>query len=64
LIPHYSLAAFLLIAHVGCGLRALLLAHGRSLTSANRITVAITGLGATVATAIIVAMVGVHLSAL
>jgi hypothetical protein len=64
LIPHYSLAAFLLIAHVGCGLRSILLAHGRSLTSANRITVAITGLGATVATAIIVAMVGVHLSAL
>ena len=64
LIPHYSLAAFLLIAHAGCGLRGLLLAHGRSLTSANRITVAITGLGATVATAITVAMVGVHLSEL
>src|SRR6266851_9351563 len=58
LIPHYSLAAFLLVAHVGCGLRGILLAHMWSLTSANRITVGITGLGATVATIITVAMLG------
>jgi hypothetical protein len=62
LIPHYSLAAFLLIAHVGCGLRGILLAHTWSLTNANRMTVAITVLGAVVATVIIVAMLGVHLA--
>jgi len=59
----YSLAAFLLVAHVG-GVRSILLAHGRSLTSANRITVGITGFGATVATVITVAMLGVHIAAL
>jgi hypothetical protein len=63
LIPHYSLAAFLLVAHVGCGLRSILLAHAWSLTSANGMTVAIIGLGATVATVITVAMLGVHLAA-
>jgi hypothetical protein len=62
LIPHYSLAAFLLIAHVGCGLRGILLGHEWSLTNANKVAVAITGLGATVATVIIVAMLGVHLA--
>jgi hypothetical protein len=63
LIPHYSLAAFLLVVHVGCGLRGILLDHAWSLTSVNRITVAIIGLGASVATVIIVAMLGVHLAA-
>jgi hypothetical protein len=63
LIPHYSLAAFLLIAHVGCGFRGILLAHGRSLVSANRITLGITGVGAVVATVIIVAMLGLHIAA-
>jgi hypothetical protein len=43
LIPHYSLAAFLLIVHIGCGLRGIFLAHGWSLTSANTITISITG---------------------
>ncbi len=62
LIPHYSLAAFLLIAHVGCGFRGILLAHGRSLASANRITLSITGVGAVVATVIIVAMLGLHVA--
>jgi hypothetical protein len=63
LIPHYSLAAFLLIAHVGCGLRGILLDHEWSLASANEIGVAITGTGAAVATVIILAMLGVHLAA-
>ena len=62
LIPHYSLAAFLLIAHVGCGLRGILLAHTCPLTKANRMTAAITVLGAVVATVIIVAMLGVHVA--
>jgi hypothetical protein len=62
LIPHYSLAAFLLIAHVGCGLRGILLGHEWSLTSANKIAVAITGTGAAFATVIILAMLGVHLA--
>jgi hypothetical protein len=63
LIPHYSLAAFLVIAHVGCGFRGILLAHGSSLARANRITLGITGAGAVVATVIIVAMLGLHVAA-
>src|SRR5690348_5312467 len=63
LIPNYSLAAFLLIAHVGSGFRGILLAHGRFLGSANRITLGITGVGAMVATVIIVAMLGLHVAA-
>jgi hypothetical protein len=63
LIPHYSLAAFLLIAHLGCGLRGILLEHAWSMSVSNRITVAITGIGAAVATVIILALLGVHLVA-
>jgi hypothetical protein len=61
LIPHYSLAAFLLIAHLGCGLRGILLDHAWSRSVSNRITAVITGIGAAVATVIILALLGVHL---
>jgi hypothetical protein len=47
LIPHYSLAAVLLVAHVGCG---------------NRIAFCITGIGVALATVITVAMLGVHIA--
>jgi hypothetical protein len=63
LIPHYSLAAFLLIAHLGCGLRGILVDHAWSLSLSNRITVVITGIGAAVAIVIILALLGVHLIA-
>jgi hypothetical protein len=62
LIPRYSLAAFLLVGHLGCGLRDILLAHRCSSTSANRIAFGITGIGVALATVITVAMLGVHIA--
>jgi hypothetical protein len=32
LLPHYSLAVFLVLAHLSCGLRAILMAHGACAT--------------------------------
>jgi hypothetical protein len=60
LIPHYSLAAFLLSAHVACGLRAVLLAHHATLRVANRVGIAMITLGAMIALTITLAMLGLH----
>ena len=37
LLPHYALGVFFVIAHVFCGLRTVLLAHGVRPSSANRL---------------------------
>ena len=63
LIPHYSLAVFLLSAHVACGLRAILLAHHATLGVANRFGVAMITLGGIIALTITLSMLGLHATA-
>lgn len=36
LVPHYALGVFCVLAHLACGLRAVLLAHGWQLSTVNR----------------------------
>ena len=60
LLPHYSLAVFLLSAHVACGLRAVLLGHRARLSVANRVGGVVIALGAAVALTITLAMLGLH----
>ena len=60
LLPHYSLAVFMLQAHLACGLRVILRAHRGSALQADRITWALIGLGLLVALAISAALVGVR----
>jgi hypothetical protein len=63
LVPHYSLAVFLLFSHLACGLRAVLLGHDAAEKRANRIARATIGLGGAIALVIISAMLGVHMAA-
>ena len=60
LLPHYSLAVFLLSAHVACGLRGVLLGHRARLSVANRVGGVLIALGAAVALTITLAMLGLH----
>jgi hypothetical protein len=60
LIPHYSLAACLLFAHLACGFRTVLLAHGASPASAARFAKAMMVLGAIVGATITAAILGAH----
>jgi succinate dehydrogenase hydrophobic anchor subunit len=61
LIPHYSLAAWALFIHLGCGLRGVLLSHRASVSAANASAWAMVGLGAAVAATIILSMCGLHI---
>jgi hypothetical protein len=63
LVPHYSLAVFLLVSHLACGARAVLLGHHLAEIKANRIARAVIGLGGAIALVIISAMLGLHLAA-
>jgi len=60
LIPHYSLAVFLLCAHVACGVRAVLLSRQVTLRTANRASGAVMIPGALIALTITLAMLGLH----
>jgi hypothetical protein len=60
LIPHYSLAVCLLLTHLACGFRTVLLAHGASPASAARFAKAMMVLGAIVGVTITAAMLGAH----
>ena len=62
LVPHYSLAVFLLFAHLACGVRMVLLGRRVSASAALKTAVAIIALGAAVALAVTLAMLGVHMS--
>jgi hypothetical protein len=62
LVPHYSLAVFLLFAHLACGVRMVLLGRRVSAPAALRTAVAIIALGGVVAVAVTLAMLGVRLS--
>jgi hypothetical protein len=61
LIPHYSLAVLMLLAHLACGLRVVMLAHGVPAFRADRITWSLVGVGALMAIAISAAMLGVRI---
>jgi hypothetical protein len=63
LVPHYSLAVFLLFSHLACGLKAVLLGHDIAEKRTNRIASAVIGLGGVTALVIISAMLGVHAAA-
>jgi hypothetical protein len=62
LVPHYSLAVFLLFAHLACGVRMVLLGRRVSAPVASGTAVAIIALGGAVALTVTLAMLGVHIS--
>jgi hypothetical protein len=62
LIPHYSLAMFLVIAHLSGGLRTVLVGHGVSERTANRVAKALVLLGAIGALMTMSGLLGVHLA--
>jgi succinate dehydrogenase/fumarate reductase cytochrome b subunit len=61
LIPHYLLAVWGLIAHAGCGLRTVMLAHRVRETTADKAAAWISACGALVAIAIVSAQSGLRL---
>jgi hypothetical protein len=60
LVPHYSLAVWWVITHLGLGLRIILLGHGVSATVANRVAWGTAALGLVVASIITAALMSVH----
>jgi hypothetical protein len=60
LIPHYSLGVWFVIAHMGLGLRGVLLAHGVPPLAANRVAWAVGAIGVMFAMTITVAQLSVH----
>ena len=60
LIPHYSLAVWFIISHMGLGLRGVLLAHGARPLVAGQVAWAVSAIGAVVALTITVAQLQVH----
>jgi hypothetical protein len=62
LLPHYSLAAFLLIVHLACGLRAVMRSHSVGDARSALIVWAIIGLGGIVACVITAGMLGVRVT--
>jgi hypothetical protein len=60
LIPHYSLGVWFVILHMGIGLRGVLLAHGASATTANRVAWVVGIFGTALAITITIAQLSVH----
>src|SRR5689334_8765966 len=60
LIPHYSLAVWLVITHAGLGLRMVLLNHRTSRALANQVAWALSALGLVVSLIILAALLKVH----
>ena len=60
LVPHYALGVFFVLAHLCSGLRIVLIAHGVSATSANRIWTAGLAASALVSVAIMSGLCGVR----
>ncbi len=63
LLPHYSLAVWAVVTHVGLGLRGVLRAHGVADRRANVVAQAAIVTGAAASLAISCALLGVHLGA-
>jgi hypothetical protein len=60
LIPHYSLAVWWVITHLGLGLRTILLGHRVSPTVVNRVAWGTAGLGLLITSIITAALMSVH----
>jgi len=60
LIPHYSLAVWFVITHMGLGLRGVLLFHRVSPAAANRVAWVVGALGLAFALTITIAQLSVH----
>jgi succinate dehydrogenase/fumarate reductase cytochrome b subunit len=61
LIPHYLIAVAAVVAHAGCGLRIMLLAHGVREKAASALARTIILAGILLAVAIMAGMLGFHL---
>lgn len=61
LLPHYALGVFFVLAHLVSGLRVVLVAHGASPSTANRLWGAGSVASAAIAVAIIAGMCGIRL---
>jgi hypothetical protein len=61
LLPHYALGVWSVITHAGCGLRTVLLSHGVTEYTADRVAGWISALGAAVTIPMILALVRIHI---
>ena len=61
LVAHYWIGPLALVSHIACGLRAVLLAHGMAVPTANRAAIVLIGLGGVMSSAILLGLLGVHL---
>jgi hypothetical protein len=61
LIPHYAMAVWAAVTHVGLGLRGVLLAHGVAEPRANFLAKGMSAVGAIVSITITCGLIGVHL---
>ncbi|MCS3502253.1 hypothetical protein M2189_008236 [Bradyrhizobium japonicum] len=61
LLPHYALGVFFVLTHLASGLRVVLIAHGVSPSTANRLWSAGSAASAAIAVAIIAGMSGIRL---
>jgi hypothetical protein len=62
LIAHYWVGPIAIVAHVACGLRAVLLQHNVSTATANRLALALITLGVVASSLIIAALLNVHIA--
>jgi hypothetical protein len=62
LIAHYWVGPIAIVAHVACGLRAVLLRHDVSTATANRLALALITLGVVASSLIIAALLNVHIA--
>jgi hypothetical protein len=61
-VPYYLFAVMATVAHLGCGLRLVLLGHGWRVATVNRLAIVIMCVGAVLAAAIMAAMLGLRLA--
>jgi hypothetical protein len=62
LIAHYWVGPIAIVAHVACGLRAVLLQHDVSTATANRLALTLIALGVVASSLIIAALLNVHIA--
>lgn len=63
LIPHYSIAVWAVLTHVGLGVRGVLTAHGGTPRAGKWVAISVAGLGALLSVLITAALLGLHLGA-
>ena len=62
LVGHYWVGPIAIITHIGCGLRAVMLAHGVSEQAAARLVFGLIGLGVVVSSVILAGLLGAHIT--